>query len=148
MTLPRKASVAQEFPISQMEADYGSFEVAGAQSSFVDLSSTTNKDQRTKQFGRALRVLKLKPYIHSSQLNDKITPETSGKGRYNKPPDGEPDASTDKMKAVAKKGPAKKGAAKKGAAKKGAAKKGTAKKSAEKVEWPQLVMLVKSAAQW
>ena len=110
-----------------MEADCGSFEMEGAQSSFVDLTSTTNKDQRTKQIGRALRVLKLKPYIHPSQLNDTITPETSGKERYNKPPEGEPDGSADKTK--------------------GAAKKGATKKNAAKVKWPRLVMLVKSAAQ-
>lgn len=54
-----------------MEANCGGpATIEGAQSSFVALPDLLKRGKRVKQFQRALRILRLRPCVHQSQLND------------------------------------------------------------------------------
>lgn len=75
LTLPKKTARKKEFPCSDMEIESVSAHIEGTQSSFVQLPTIADKDQRKAQFQRALRLLKLEPYIHPSQLGETITAE-------------------------------------------------------------------------
>ena len=57
---------------SDLEAEDGYVSVPFVRSSFVKLSSIGNRARRVSQFRRALRTLKVKPFVHPSQLNETI----------------------------------------------------------------------------
>ena len=107
LTLPRRAPGKATFSADEMEADYRSSTINAAQSYFIEIPSQQNRDLRSKQFQRALRTLRLKPYIHASQLNFTVSAEA---------------------RSVAGLNPGTTGIA--------------------KVEWPQLLMLVKANSNW
>ena len=67
--------MAQErkYAVSEMEADCGGAIIRGAQASFVAPPTLDYREKRVKQFQRALRILKLQPYAHPSQLNETVS---------------------------------------------------------------------------
>ena len=73
LILPRQSSEEREYAASDMEVECGGALVRGAIASFVTPPVLDNKEKRVKQFQRALRMLKLQPYAHSSQLNDTVS---------------------------------------------------------------------------
>ena len=64
----QQQSAQRRYEKSEWEEDEGvNHTVNTAQSSVINLASLINQPSRTKQFQRALRILKLKPYLHPSQ---------------------------------------------------------------------------------
>lgn len=53
--------------------------IDGSESYLVDVPTLDDKASRDARFNRALRVLKLKPYVHPSQLNIKVSANSSPK---------------------------------------------------------------------
>ena len=61
------------YPLTEMESDNGFSDIDGTQSWVVELAGLGSREQRTKQFNHALRILNLKPVIHPSQLLHKLS---------------------------------------------------------------------------
>jgi hypothetical protein len=80
LTLPRVVAEERTYGISDIEAQCGGpVTVYGAQSSLVTVPTMVNRNAILKQFKRALRMLKLNPYIHPSQLTRAVTAEAHKK---------------------------------------------------------------------
>ena len=65
------------YSTSDMEDNCGFIDINGSESYFVETPTLSDRGKRVKQFQRALRILKLKPEVHPSQLNDKLSSSTS-----------------------------------------------------------------------
>lgn len=73
LTLPKQMSSKRTYALNEFEAESGITVIDGAQSCFVQLAGTEERDKRMRQFRRVLRELRLEPYIHPSQLNETIS---------------------------------------------------------------------------
>lgn len=73
LTLPKQMTGETYYPLSEMEGEGGFLDIRGSQSYFVEPPTVHDRDKIVKQFQRALRVLKLKPYVHLSQLKAKVS---------------------------------------------------------------------------
>ncbi|KAK5175140.1 uncharacterized protein LTR77_000277 [Saxophila tyrrhenica] len=120
ITLPRQAGESLSYGITEVEGSNGFADVAAAQSLLVDLPILRNKEQTSKQFHRLLRTLELQPYVHESQLRSRISAQTVP---ITKVTGGTKDSSQD-------------------------VNKSRNKAAFDKMEWPQLVMLVQTSFQW
>lgn len=63
--------------MGELEAECGCVFIRGAQSSFVALPTLDDKAKKAKQFQRALRILKLQPFVHASQLNTTVSAQAN-----------------------------------------------------------------------
>ena len=63
----------REYSMCEMEAECGFAHVQALQSCFVNICGSGQREKMVKQFHRALRILKLEPFIHPSQLNETIS---------------------------------------------------------------------------
>lgn len=68
-----------EYETSEMEDEMGIIDIRGSESYFVTLPTLEDKEARAERFKRALSALKLKPYVHPSQLNKKVSATGSAK---------------------------------------------------------------------
>lgn len=75
------------FPPSEMEEVCGYLDVHGFQSFLIEPIAYDSKANMVKQFQRALRILKLKPYVHPSQLSKKVSATSSDGGDSQSIPD-------------------------------------------------------------
>jgi hypothetical protein len=74
--LPRQGSNSLSYSLSEVEADCGFANVQAAQSLLVEMPRLQDKEETAKQFHRMLRILKLQPHVHESQLNSRVSANT------------------------------------------------------------------------
>lgn len=122
--------------MSELEVDIGDAEVSSLQSSFVQLPSQVDHEKRVKQFSTALRTLKLKPYVHPSQLQDTLVPDSTAEAK---------DSSADNDKSHTTR---KKTSNGKLPSINGIHFRVLTLTGLENIKWPQLVVLVQGMSRW
>lgn len=79
LTTPSPMGYKTKYETSDMEDDMPTIDIHGSASCLVELPTSQEKEKRTAQFKRAMRTLRLKPYVHPSQLTPKPSAASSVK---------------------------------------------------------------------
>lgn len=77
LTIPKVMAHNATYPLGMIEEEVSVIDIQGSESWLVELSTLQDKKARAKRFNDALRALRLKPYVHPSQLNEKVSATSS-----------------------------------------------------------------------
>lgn len=71
LTMPKVTSYNAEYETSEFEDMMPQIDIESSESCLIQLPTIADKEKCSAQFKRALRTLRLKPYVHPSQLTTK-----------------------------------------------------------------------------